>query len=50
MLLITAFWSIGELSGEIEQTATLDNFKLIAEEPVYRSIAFRTIAIAQYSA
>jgi putative spermidine/putrescine transport system permease protein len=45
-LLITSFWSIGELSGEIEQTATLDNFKLIAEEPVYRSVAGRTIAIA----
>jgi putative spermidine/putrescine transport system permease protein len=46
VLLVTSFWSIGELSGEIEQTATLDNFKLIAEEPVYRSIAGRTIAIA----
>jgi putative spermidine/putrescine transport system permease protein len=46
VLLVTAFWSIGELSGEIEQAATLDNFKLIAEEPVYRSIAGRTIAIA----
>jgi len=46
VLLVTAFWSIGELSGEIEQAATLDNFKLIAEEPVYRSVAGRTIAIA----
>ncbi|HWM62640.1 MAG TPA: ABC transporter permease [Solirubrobacterales bacterium] len=46
VLLITAFWSIGELSGEIERAATLDNFRLIAEEPVYRSIAGRTIAIA----
>ncbi len=46
VLLVTAFWSTGELSGEIERTATFDNFKQIAEEPVYRSIAFRTIAIA----
>jgi putative spermidine/putrescine transport system permease protein len=46
VLLITAFWSIGELSGEIERSATLDNFRLIAEEPVYRSVAGRTIAIA----
>ncbi len=46
VLLITAFWSLGELSGEIERSATLDNFRLIAEEPVYRSVAFRTIAIA----
>jgi putative spermidine/putrescine transport system permease protein len=46
VLMVTAFWSIGELSGEIERTTTLDNFKQIAEEPVYRSIAGRTIAIA----
>jgi putative spermidine/putrescine transport system permease protein len=46
VLLIAAFWSIGELSGEIERSATLDNFRLISEEPVYRSVAGRTIAIA----
>ena len=46
VLLVTAFWSLGELSGEIERSATLDNFRLIAEEPVYRSVVFRTVAIA----
>ena len=46
ILLLTAFWSLGELSGEIEHTLTLDNFKQIVEEPVYRSIAGRTIGIA----
>ena len=46
VLLVAAFWSIGELSGEIERSASLENFRLIAEEPVYRSIAGRTIAIA----
>src|SRR6478735_2447412 len=46
VLLVTAFWSLGELSGEIEHTATLDNFKQIVEEPVYRTIALRTIGIA----
>jgi len=46
VLLVTAFWSLGELSGEIEHTATLDNFKQIVEEPVYRSIALRTIGVA----
>ena len=39
VLLITAFWSIGELSGEIERTATLENFKTIVNEPVYRDVA-----------
>jgi len=46
VLLVTAFSSIGELSGEIERTVTFENFRQIAEEPVYRSIAGRTIAIA----
>jgi putative spermidine/putrescine transport system permease protein len=46
VLLVTAFWSLGELSGEIEHALTLDNFKQIVEEPVYRSIAGRTIGIA----
>ena len=27
VLLVTSFWTLGELSGEIEQTFTLDNFK-----------------------
>jgi putative spermidine/putrescine transport system permease protein len=46
VLLVTAFWTLGELSGEIEHTATLDNFKQIVTEPVYRSIALRTIGVA----
>jgi putative spermidine/putrescine transport system permease protein len=46
VLLITAFWSLGELSGEIEQTFTLDNFKTLVESPVYREIAGRTILMA----
>ena len=46
VLLITAFWSIGELSGEIERTATLENFQTITEQEVYRDVAFRTIGIA----
>ena len=27
ILLVAAFWQLGELSGEIEQTFTLDNFE-----------------------
>jgi putative spermidine/putrescine transport system permease protein len=46
VILITAFWQVDALSGEIEQSFTLDNFRTVVEEPVYRSIAFRTIAIA----
>ena len=46
VLLITSFWSLGELSGEIEQSFTLDNFKEIAEGSVYRDVAARTVLIA----
>jgi putative spermidine/putrescine transport system permease protein len=46
VLLVTAFWSLGELSGELEKTLTLSNFDQILTEPVYREIAGRTILIA----
>jgi putative spermidine/putrescine transport system permease protein len=46
VLLITSFWSLGELSGEIEQTYSLDNFKTLVEGDVYRDVTLRTIGIA----
>jgi putative spermidine/putrescine transport system permease protein len=46
VLLVAAFWQLGELSGEVEQTFSLDNYRTLLEEPVYRSIAGRTILIA----
>jgi putative spermidine/putrescine transport system permease protein len=46
ILLIAAFWSVGAVSGEIQRSLTLENFKTLVDEPVYRSIAGRTILIA----
>jgi putative spermidine/putrescine transport system permease protein len=46
VLLAASFWTLGELSGEVEQTFTLDNYEQIITEPVYRSIAGRTVLIA----
>jgi putative spermidine/putrescine transport system permease protein len=46
VLLIAAFWSVDPLSGEVVRSLSLDNFKTLVNEPVYRSIAGRTIAIA----
>ena len=46
VLFITSFWTLGELSGEIEQRFTLDNFKDVVSEPVYRAVTGRTIGIA----
>jgi len=46
ILLIASFWSLGELSGEIEQSFTLDNFQTIVDEDVYRTVTLRTVGIA----
>jgi putative spermidine/putrescine transport system permease protein len=46
VLLVTSLWTLGELSGEIERNVTLDNFRDIAEQDVYRSVAGRTVLIA----
>ena len=46
VILVAAFWSVDALSGEIEQDFRLDNFQTLVNEPVYRTIAGRTIAIA----
>ena len=46
VLLITSFWTLGELSGEIEQTLTLDNFEDVVSTDVYRDVTVRTVVIA----
>jgi putative spermidine/putrescine transport system permease protein len=46
ILLVSAFWQLGELSGKVEQTFTLENFQTLADDPVYRTITLRTIGIA----
>jgi putative spermidine/putrescine transport system permease protein len=46
VLLVTSFWSLGELSGEIERSFTLDNFKDVLTTDVYRDVTVRTVLIA----
>jgi putative spermidine/putrescine transport system permease protein len=46
VLLVAAFWGVSALTGEVSQTFSLDNFKTLVDDPVYRSIAGRTIEIA----
>ena len=46
VLFISAFWQLDDFSGEIVKQPTFDNFKLLRENDVYRTIAFRTIGIA----
>jgi putative spermidine/putrescine transport system permease protein len=46
VLLITAFWSVNAVSGEVVQSFSLDNFDTLVNEPVYRDIVGRTVGIA----
>jgi putative spermidine/putrescine transport system permease protein len=46
VLLLTAFWSVDALSGEVVQEFGLGNFEALLEEPVYRDIVGRTVGVA----
>src|SRR5437660_9042363 len=46
VLLTAAFWNVNALTGEVSQTFSLDNFKTIIDQSVYRAVAGRTLAIA----
>jgi len=45
-MFLSAFWQADPLSGLVDHTFTLDNFRQLIGEPVYRVIAARTILIA----
>ena len=46
VLLAAAFWNVSALTGEISQTFSLDNFKTLIDDSVYRTIAWRTVRVA----
>ena len=46
ILLITAFWTVDPLSGEVIQGLSWENFEALVTEPVYRDIVWRTIRTA----
>jgi putative spermidine/putrescine transport system permease protein len=46
ILLVAAFWTVSPLSGELNQSLSLENFETLFNEPVYRDIAWRTVRIA----
>ncbi len=46
LMLVASFWTIGELSQEVQQSFSLDNFKDLVEDPIYRTITLRTVGIA----
>ena len=46
VMLIASFWHLNELSGQVQQGFTLDNFKVLFNDDVYQTIALRTIGVA----
>ena len=46
VLLITAFWTVDPLSGEVVKGWSLDNFESILDEPVYGEVIWRTVRTA----
>jgi putative spermidine/putrescine transport system permease protein len=46
VLFIAAFWRLDTFSGQVVQDYGLDNFRTLVENDVYRTIVFRTVAIA----
>jgi putative spermidine/putrescine transport system permease protein len=46
LLLVAAFWSVDPLSGLTVKSFTLENFESLFNEPVYRTIVWRTIRTA----
>jgi putative spermidine/putrescine transport system permease protein len=46
ILLISAFWSVDPLSGEVVKEFSLENFETLFNEPVYRDIVWRTVRTA----
>jgi ABC-type spermidine/putrescine transport system permease subunit I len=45
-MLVTAFWAVDDFTGSIVHTATLDNFRTLVTEDVYRRIALRSLEVA----
>lgn len=46
ILLLSAFWYLDPSTSAVKHDFSLQNFQLLASEPVYRDVAFRTILVA----
>jgi putative spermidine/putrescine transport system permease protein len=46
LLFVSALWSVDPLSGKLIHSWTLKNFETLVKDPIYRTIALRTIGIA----
>jgi len=46
IMVVAAFWSTDSFTGELIKEPTLDNFRTLLTNPVYRTVALRTLGIA----
>ena len=46
VLLIASFWGVSAISGELQKSFTLDNYKELLNQSVYKDVAVRTVGIA----
>ncbi|MCU1589263.1 MAG: binding-protein-dependent transport system inner rane component [Frankiales bacterium] len=46
VMLIAAFWATNDFTGAVEHRTTLDNFRALVTQPVYRRVALRSLGVA----
>jgi ABC-type spermidine/putrescine transport system permease subunit I len=46
VLLISSLWTVNTFTGALVQRPSLDNFRTILTEPVYRTVALRSVGVA----
>ena len=46
VLLISAFWSVNGFTGDVVHVFTLDNFRTLVTEDVYRAVTLRSLGVA----
>lgn len=46
VMLVSAFWSVNDFTGAVEQTFTLDNITRLVTDPLFGTVALRTILVA----
>jgi len=46
VMLLASTWNLNELSGQVQQGFTLDNFKTLIDDKVYWTITGRTVGVA----
>jgi putative spermidine/putrescine transport system permease protein len=46
VMLVSAFWTVNDFTGAVEQTFTFDNIRRLVTEPLFATVALRTILVA----